>query len=390
VEERRVKVLLIEDNPGDTRLIREMLAEARGAAFDVECADRLSTGLDRLAAGDIAVVLLDLSLPDSLGLDTFTKAHAQEPHVAIIVLTSLDDEALAVEAVRGGAQDYLVKGQVDGDLLARAMRYAMERKRGEERLEELYERERELRQELETEVGRRADFTRALVHELKTPLTAVLASSDLLITELKEEPWLSLARNINRGASNLNSRIDELLDLARGEIGMLHPTFQSVDPAHLLQDIVTDMAPLASSHGQSLVLDLPLSLPTIRADAGRLRQVVLNLLGNAINFTSEGGKITLRTREEATTLVVEVEDTGPGIAEKEQEHLFERYYRLQTDRERLSGLGLGLALSKMLVELHGGQIWVKSQKGKGSIFGFSVPLEAAGDGIRSSRTGGNQ
>ena len=125
----RPQVLLVEDNPGDARMIWEMLAEVKGAQFDLKYADRLSTGLERLATGGIDVILLDLSLPDSGGLDTFAKVYAQAPQVPIIVLTGLDDEALAVEAVRGGAQDYLVKGQVNGNLLVRAIRYAIERHR---------------------------------------------------------------------------------------------------------------------------------------------------------------------------------------------------------------------------------------------------------------------
>ncbi|MGA9348778.1 MAG: response regulator [Anaerolineae bacterium] len=129
--EDKLKVLLIEDNPGDARLIREILAEERGASFDVEGADRLSTGLEYLAGGDIDVVLLDLSLPDSRGLDTFARVHAQAPEVPIILLTGLDDEELAVKAVREGAQDYLVKGQVDSSLLVRSMRYAIERHRAQ-------------------------------------------------------------------------------------------------------------------------------------------------------------------------------------------------------------------------------------------------------------------
>lgn len=130
-----IRILLVEDNPGDARLIREMLAEAGGALFDLEWADRLSAGLERLAAGGIAVVLLDLGLPESQGLDTFARARAQAPDVPMIVLTGLDDQALALEAVGAGAQDYLVKGQVDGNPLARAIRYAIERQRAEEVLQ---------------------------------------------------------------------------------------------------------------------------------------------------------------------------------------------------------------------------------------------------------------
>ena len=253
-----------------------------------------------------------------------------------------------------------------------------ERKRSEEKLQELYEQERKLRQELEVEMRRRVEFTRALAHELKTPLTPVMASSELLAAELREEPLLSLARNINRGAANLNNRIDELLDLARGEIGMLQLKLEPVDLEKLLREVADDMSPVASSHGQALVLELPSSLPLARADEGRLRQVVLNLLNNASKFTPEGGKIVLRGREDGADLVVEVQDTGRGINAAEQQRLFEPYHRLESDREHLSGLGLGLALCKTLVELHGGRIWVQSEAGKGSTFGFSVPQEAAG------------
>lgn len=132
MNDRHLKILLIEDNPGDVRLIREMLAEAKNGPFDLECADRLSTGLERLAEGDINVVLLDLGLPDCQGLDTLSKVLTEPPGVpVIVVLTALDDEQLAVKAVREGAQDYLVKGQVDGNLLVRAMHYAIERQRTE-------------------------------------------------------------------------------------------------------------------------------------------------------------------------------------------------------------------------------------------------------------------
>jgi len=139
----KIKVLLIEDNPGDIRLLQEMLS--RGA-FELECAQRLSTGLEQLATGKPDVILLDFSLPDSMGFDTFVKIHAQAPSVPIIVLSGLDDEALMIQAVRAGAQDYLVKGQVDSNLLVRAMRYAIERKQAEMRQARYLQMEQVLRQ----------------------------------------------------------------------------------------------------------------------------------------------------------------------------------------------------------------------------------------------------
>jgi len=126
-----VRVLLVEDNPGDVRMIREMLAEVKHDGFSLEYAEQLSTGLERLAEGGIDMVFLDLSLPDSRGFDTFAEAYARAPQVPIIVRAGLDDEQVAVRAVREGAQDYLVKGHVDSNLLVRAMSYVVERKRAE-------------------------------------------------------------------------------------------------------------------------------------------------------------------------------------------------------------------------------------------------------------------
>ena len=139
-----IGIMLIEDNPGDARLIREMLAEAGKADYRLENAERLSQGLERFSEGDIDVVLLDLGLPDSQGLETLSKMRTQSSEVPIIVLTGLDDEVTAVEAVRQGAQDYLVKGDVDSKLLWRALRYSMERKRSEEALRKSEEKLRQL------------------------------------------------------------------------------------------------------------------------------------------------------------------------------------------------------------------------------------------------------
>ena len=169
MDDKQFKVLLIEDNPGDVRLIREMLAEAGGALYDLECADRLQTGLERLAEGGIDVILLDLGLPDSQGLDTLGRVLAESlaAPAVIVVLTGLDDEALAVQAVGAGAQDYLVKGQVEGNLLVRALRYAIERQRMEESLRQ---RNREL----------------ALLHRAGQSLTSSLDLDRVLDSVLEE------------------------------------------------------------------------------------------------------------------------------------------------------------------------------------------------------------
>ena len=264
--------------------------------------------------------------------------------------------------------DPVVKGVVAN------FRDITERKQAEMKLEELYQQEKDLREKLEMEMKKRVEFTRALAHELKTPLTPMLISSQVLASELKDEQLLRLARNISRGASNLNSRIDELLDLARGEIGMLQIKPEKFAPLLLLHEVVEYVAPVAVNREQAIIVELPDSLPEVNADKVRVRQILLNLLNNAFKFTPERGKIVLRAVVKDSNLVIEVEDNGPGIEEKVHERIFEPYHRMQSDAEHLSGLGLGLALCRTLVELHGGQLWVQSTVGKGSTFGFSLPL----------------
>jgi Flp pilus assembly CpaE family ATPase len=129
MEHKLINVLLIEDNPGDTRLIRELFKEAKGAPTSLLCADRLSSGLEMLSKGGVDVVLLDLSLPDSKGFDTFSRVHMHAKELPVIVLTGFDDEELAMEAVRDGAQDYITKGAVNSQSLVRSVRFAVERNR---------------------------------------------------------------------------------------------------------------------------------------------------------------------------------------------------------------------------------------------------------------------
>ncbi len=249
-----------------------------------------------------------------------------------------------------------------------------ESKLARQELEKLYNKERELRESLEEEIQKRIEFTRALVHELKTPITPVLAAVELLMEEMNDPRLTRLVESIDRSANNLNQRIDELLDLARGETDMLQVDMEIVDTLSLFNDIGYEMIPLALRNKQILNFELPESLPSIEADRSRLRQIVMNLLNNAFKFTPEGGTVTLRASSDDESIYVEIEDTGPGINQEDLERLFEPYFRRTTDRERLSGLGLGLALAKNFVELHRGQIWVESKIGKGSIFHFTLPI----------------
>lgn len=259
-----------------------------------------------------------------------------------------------------------------------------DRKKTQQEMGRLYESEKQIRKRLEAEIDRRIEFNRALVHELKTPLTPIVISSQVLTHELKDGNLLSLAKNISRGAVDLNNRIDELVDLVKGEMGILKLKIEYLDLFELLNEIVSYISPITSAKGQKLVLDVPVSIPDVYADRVRLRQTVLNLLNNALRYTHKGDTVTLRARSENSNIIVEVIDTGVGIEEEKLHRLFKPYYRVESDIESLGGLGLGLVLCKTLVELHDGKIWARSQKGMGSTFGFSIPL-AVPNSIMGSR-----
>jgi len=255
-------------------------------------------------------------------------------------------------------------------------REVVKRRQIEENTKLLYKSEIKLRKQLEQEIKRRADFARGLIHELKTPLTPMLGASALLLDRVKDESLKRIAKNINRGAQNLNKRVNDLMDLARGELGMLEFQYRAVDVSSLLHELVDFLNPSAIIKKQSLNLELPNSPLIIQMDEDRIRQVILNLLNNAMKFTKIGGIINLRAHTMDGNLMIEVEDNGFGIAEKDKQRLFEPYFTLEKEGEHRDGLGLGLPLSKIIVDHHGGRIWVESEKGKGSVFKFCIPLEA--------------
>ena len=218
-----------------------------------------------------------------------------------------------------------------------------------------------------------------VVHELKTPLTSMLASAELLEESLEKkhatEVELKLIKNILRSVSTMDTRLSELMDWTRLQEDGFHPQLISTNIAPLLQKVVDQYQPLIEKKHQSLAMEVPDVLPMVVADPERLEQVIANLLSNANKFTPQNGNVTLRARQTKNDLVVEVQDTGIGLSREKQNHLFQPYYRGRLAKEDSPpGLGLGLAISKQLVETQQGKIWVESKEGNGSIFAFSLPL----------------
>jgi signal transduction histidine kinase len=250
-----------------------------------------------------------------------------------------------------------------------------ERQRAQEIIESSLKAEKTLREELQGEIRNRSEYTRALIHELRTPLTALVASTELLGDLVHEGTAGALVSNVARASANLNQRIGELVEMAKGEIGLLKLTPEPFDLAVLLRHIIEEMTPLADRQNLTLVSQVPDGLPLAMGEGPRVRQVVVNLLSNSFKFTAAAGVVRVKLEAAGPRMLrISVQDSGRGMSEEELKYLFDPYHRRPHDKDRLGGLGIGLALSKMLVELHGGTIQAQSEAGMGTTISFTVPV----------------
>jgi signal transduction histidine kinase len=255
------------------------------------------------------------------------------------------------------------------------LRNVSELKTAQFELKGMYETEHELRRDLDQEIKKRSEYSRAIVHELKTPLTSIMACSELLEEQLKDEIEIRLIQNIRRSSSNLLQRVDELFELARGELGLIAINPASLDMNGLIREIVAEMSPLTSQKGLLLRSELPESSLPVIGDKDRLRQVIINLVSNSIKFTDHGEIAIIAGSRSSDFLHIGVSDTGIGMSQEQLANIFDPYRRKSVDGKKNSGLGIGLALCKLIVELHHGTIWAESTPGKGSTVNFTVPYD---------------
>jgi signal transduction histidine kinase len=257
--------------------------------------------------------------------------------------------------------------------IAERLGHVIERKIADDQLSELYHKEKDLTEKLQLEIQTKVDFTRRLIHELKTPLTSLIATSQLLHQETKDKRMEKLAGHVWSNACSMNNRIDELHDMIKGEIGRLEVEFRPVNLEKLIRSILDETQSLASQHNITIEFKRMNPLVRVYADGTRIKQILMNLLNNVFKYADSSGIVYIKTLTNLNNVLIEVQDSGPGIKLEEQKRIFEPYYRSSGKREQSPGLGIGLALCKVLVEAHGGKIWVKSRHGAGSSFFFTLP-----------------
>ncbi|PIQ83487.1 MAG: hypothetical protein COV75_07250 [Candidatus Omnitrophica bacterium CG11_big_fil_rev_8_21_14_0_20_63_9] len=386
-----IPVLLFEDDDGQALLTKEAL-EADGFTVDVCRTGR--EGLDRLFNTGYEVYLIDMKLPDIAGVEILRRINTIRPGAVCIIVTGHGDEAAAVEAMKLGAYDYIIKSPYMGHLTAlpvvireglarRQLKAEREQLQTElwEQARLLEERNAELRranEELKRLDQLKSDLISMVSHELRTPLATMKEFTSILADHIAgpvtpdQQQYLAIIKaNIDR----LGRIIDDLLDMAKIEAGRIILTKGFVEVRPLTEHVLESLRPLAEAKQVSLELQLPQNLPGVFADEDKVNQILVNLVGNAIKYTDGPGRVTVSAVERTNELEFSVADTGIGIAPEDVPRLFEKFQQLR----RVPGLsggkgaGLGLAISKRLVELHGGRIWLTSTPGAGSTFCFSLP-----------------
>lgn len=241
----------------------------------------------------------------------------------------------------------------------------------------LYSREQGERARLEAMNNQRDDFLGIISHELKTPLTSIKSSSELLSEELAKDRHASRKRligNVRRGADRLETMLNHMLSMVQAQSTFLEANLRPTDIIPAVKNAIDLCSPPMERKRQVLKVDIPESCPPAMADPDSFEHIVTNLLGNANKFTPGGGEIKLTVRVAGSTIVLEIRDSGPGIPEEEQELIFEPFYRGEISRSGVKGMGVGLATVRQLVKLHGGTIQVSGNSKKGSTFKVTLPL----------------
>jgi PAS domain S-box-containing protein len=496
-----MNILLVEDNAGDARLVdSEIRSVPMRERIRVDWVTTLAAAVAKLETLSFDVCLLDLSLPDSFGAKAVSGIRNAAPELPIIILTGLDDDETAGAMLREGGQDYLIKGNVDGPAIMRAVRYASERQRMEsalrqsgERFEDfarsssdwfwemdgnlhftwLSERFREttgidpaaiigqprtavladssadlLAEHLEDlchhrpfrdfecavtgPTGRSAHFRLGGVpvfgrdqtfmgyrgtgtdvtilrlaqqelvesqqaaeranqaksafmanmsHELRTPLNAIIGFAEIIMHQMfgpiGTPKYAEYSGDIHASGQHLLQLINDVLDVAKVEAGKRS---MSIEPI-ALDGMIEECLQLVRGHAEGKTIELrtniPTGMPMLQADRRSVKQCLLNLLTNAVKFTPDGGKITTRCAHDGDQLILSVRDTGIGIAAKDLPRLLHPFEQVENNYTRhQTGTGLGLALTKSLVEMHGGSLSIDTEEGHGTEIILSFPLEA--------------
>jgi signal transduction histidine kinase len=402
VKDSPLEVLLIDDDEDYFILIEDLLSEVDGQQYSLSWLPSFQAGLSALcpngeSGNNFDVCLLDYNLGGPTGLELLWSALDMGCKTPIIMLTAQGDHDIDVEAMQIGAADYLSKRKTDSDLLERSIRYSIDRaqnlaalRASEKRNEALYKQEQERSRELAhayVELRQvetmRDDLTRMIVHDMRSPLTVIGNSLDMIKRADSNEFVANSVPVLLDGARDSVKRImgmiEDLLHVGKFEAGEMRPMFRIVATQKLLKRVEQTFHTLAEKEKKVFSLTVIGDVPSITADEDLIERVLDNLIYNALKYTQFGGLVNLSVQIQEESLLFQVHDDGQGIPAEYHERIFDKFVQVtSTNGEPLrKGTGIGLAFCRLAIEAHGGEIWVESKLGMGSLFSFTLPITHA-------------
>ncbi len=379
-------VLIADDSTRERELFSRLLLEDDPNAYKIAEASFGQQAYERCLAEKFDCILLDYFLPDLIGIEFLHILKRNNLDIPVIMLTGHGNESLAVDALQHDAADYLPKPTVSTESLKRSITNAVEKNRLNRQIEkqnrQLEENNRELINKHE-EISR---FYHTVSHELKTPLTSMKEFISIILDGIAgpiNDDQKEYLGYVSEGCFQMTNDINDLLDVTRIETGKFKIKPVPMDINEIIRLVSQLMKPIADGKGVRISLDLQTNICDVFADRRRIEQVLTNLLSNAIKFSDTGSQVTIKSKISSKcpdNVEVVVRDTGCGICKQDIDKLFNRLYQAESGSNSLgsensseAGLGLGLAITKEIIELHKGNIWVTSDKGCGSEFSFTLP-----------------
>ena len=396
LEERPI-LLAIDDDPDNRAFLTKAVAKQ---GFDVVTAPNATQARRQLDARRPALIFLDVQMPEESGLALLPQMLRDYPESVVVMMTAYGSEQVAAEALRGGADDYIAK-PIDLQRLRALLERNLDKQRLRAERQSLVARLKDsnrylmrqhaalrradeeilqINRQLEQSNRYKSEFLANMSHELRTPLNAVLGFSEILLDttmNLTSGERTEFLRNIHSSGQHLLGLINDILDLAKIEAGKMELHAEEMPVAEALQEVTSILEPMARQQGLQLIVAGLANVGVIKADRSKFKQVLYNLLSNAVKFTPPPGQITVTVKDSPEQLTVSVHDTGIGMKEEDLPKLFREFEQIDGSyTRRYQGTGLGLALCRRFVEMHGGRIWAESHFGKGSTFTFTIPRDA--------------